>query len=148
MKRTSTFTKKEIATQNNIKTVDSKVTKKVLIEQVTDSLHPHCDNEYFNDISDYINVIIAHAHKATMKKNGGIVIKVGRQSVCEIYRCSDSLVHIYIRDEKAVDELVKHCKCYHTVNEKWCYKDRLEFTKDSLVDFVLSDYLHILTDTF
>lgn len=147
MKRTATFTKAEIANQHSIK-VDDKVTKANLIADVTSSLHPLCDNEYFADIADYINVIISYGHKVTMKKNGGLVFKVGRTSVCEIYRCNDSLVHIYVRDEKAVDSMKKHCKCYHTYNEKWCYPNRFEFTKDSLVDFVLSDYLHDLTDTF
>ena len=148
MKRTTSFTRNEIAVQNNIQNLKKDVKKSDLIAQVTTSLHPLCDNSYFDDIKEYINVIVAYGHKVTMKKNGGLVFKRGRTSVCEIYRCSDSLIHVYVRDEKAVREIEKHCKCFHTYNEKWSYPDRFEFTKDSFVEFVLSEeHLHVLTDT-
>ena len=147
MKRTSTFTKNEIANQHNVK-VSNKVTKANLIADVTGTLHPLCDRDYYNDIRDYINVLISFGHKVTEKKKGGWVFKQGRLSVAELYLCSDNLIHIYVRDKKAVDEIAKRCRCYHTVNEKWSYEDRFEFTKDSFIDFILSDDLHFLTDTF
>lgn len=147
MKRTSTFTMKEIANQNNV-TVDNKMKKATLIKQVATTLHPACENEYFNDIKEYLNILISYGHKVTMKKNGGLVFKVGRTGVCEVYRCEDSMVHIYIKDENVVNQLVKKVKCYRVENEKWVLQNRLEFTKDSFVDFVLSDNLHLLTDLF
>ncbi len=147
MKRTSTFTKAEIANQNNIK-VDNKVTKANLIADITNTLHPRCDKEYYNDIRDYINVLISFGHKVTERKQGGWVFKQGRKSVCELYLCNDNLIHIYVRNKTAVHEIEKRCKCFHTVNEKWSYEDRFEFTKDSFIEFILSDNLHFLTDTF
>ena len=147
MKRTATFTKNEIAIQNNIKNTKD-VKKNDLIIQVTNTLHPRCDRDYYNDIKDYINVLISFGHKVTEKKNGGWVFKQGRQSVCELYLCNDNLIHIYVRDKTAVHEIEKRCKCFHTVNEKWSYEDRFEFTKDSFIEFILSDNLHFLTDTF
>lgn len=145
MKRTSTFTMKEIANQKNV-TIDSKMKKAELL--TIDRLHPMCNLDEFLDIRDYLNILIAYGHNVSVKKKGGYVFKVGRTNVCELYVCNDGLVHLYIRDDKVADTLAKTTKCYSTVNEKWVITHRLEYTKDSFIDFILSDKLHILTDTF
>lgn len=145
MKRTSTFTRNEIANQRNIK-IDNTIKKSDLL--TVDRLHPACNLDEHLDIRDYLNIVIAYGHNVKEKKKGGFVFRVGRTNVCEMYVCSDNLVHLYIRDNEVAEKLAKLTKCYHTVNEKWVLVDRLEFTKDSFVDFVLSDKLHILTDTF